>query len=156
MRLVPSSWRHAWPLAFVLFASGTGCVPTPTLSAFAPGSGYPRQLLAVQGTTLFASIVWDVGQPTETVLQNGLFGTNYFQIPATATPGVHAVAMRNSRGTSAPQNVTVLAASGAFPAPLQSTSAQLPTWTKRCPPTSANAAAMRAVAATQSRFAMSS
>jgi hypothetical protein len=94
-----------------------GCVPSPSLNAVLPGSGYPRQLLAVDGTTLFASVVWDVGLATETVLYNGLFGTRYFQIPATATAGTHPVALRNSRGTSSSQNVTVLASSGTFPAP---------------------------------------
>ncbi len=96
---------------------GTGCTQPPTLNAIAPGQGYPRQLLAVDGTTLFASVVWDVGLPTETEIYNGLFGTAYFQIPDTAAPGVHPVALRNSNGTSASQNVTVLAPSGAFPAP---------------------------------------
>ena len=90
----------------------------PDLNSITPGNGYPRQLLGVDGSTLFASVVWDAGLPTETVLYNGLFGTNYFQVPAGATPGQHPVALRNSQGTSANTvNVTVLAPSGAFPAP---------------------------------------
>lgn len=94
-----------------------GCTCNPTLTAVLPGTGYPRQLLAVDGTTIFASVVWDVGLPSETVLYNGLFGTQYFQIPVSATNGVHPVAIRNSWGTSNSVNVTVLPASGVFPAP---------------------------------------
>jgi hypothetical protein len=98
---------------FVVAASG--CAP-PTLTAVVPGSGYPRQLLAVNGTTGFAAVVWDVGG-NEKVLYNGVFGTQYFQIPTDATPGDHAVAIRNSKGTSSSVTVTVLPSSGTFPAP---------------------------------------
>ncbi len=103
--------------AFVgMFAAVIGC-GSPTLTSTVPGTGYPRQLLGVDGTTLFAFVVWDAGLPSETHLYNGLFGTQYFQIPAGATPGVHPVALGNSWGTSSAVNVTVLAASGVFPAP---------------------------------------
>jgi hypothetical protein len=103
-----------------LATSCAGCSrpPVPSLRSIGPDSGYPRQLLAVDGDTLFASVVWDVGLPTETVLHNGLFGTSYFQIPVAATAGNHPVAIRNSGGTSAPQQVEVLAApSNPFPPP---------------------------------------
>jgi hypothetical protein len=104
--------------ALVLAATAAGCsLPPPSLSAVLPDIGYPRQLLAVDGTTQFAAVVWDVGLATETVLYGGLFGTSYFQIPPNATAGVHPVAVRNSNGTSAPRQVTVLATSGNFPAP---------------------------------------
>ncbi|KAA3617297.1 MAG: hypothetical protein D8M58_03065 [Calditrichaeota bacterium] len=93
------------------------CTKAPVLNAIDSSDGYPRQLLAVDGNTLFASVVWDVGLPTETTLYNGLFGTSYFQIPTTATPGVHPVAIRNNKGTSSSVNVTVLGTSGTFPAP---------------------------------------
>ena len=81
---------------------------SPKLDAITPGDGFPRQLLAVQGTTLWASVVWDVGLPTEQVMYNGVFGTTYFQIPTNATPGDHPVAIRNSNGTSASMMVSVL------------------------------------------------
>lgn len=104
-------------LAVAAFSTIGGCVSAPTLTAILPGTGYPRQLLAVDGTTLFAAIVWDIGLPTEAEIYNGLFGTQYFQIPVSATAGVHPVALRNSEGTTGNVNVTVLAASGAYPAP---------------------------------------
>jgi hypothetical protein len=92
------------------------CGP-PKINSIAPGSGYPRQLLAVKGNALFAKVVWDAGLPTETELYNGLFGTSYFQVPAGSAPGAHPVALRSSQGTSNMVNVTVLAPSGVFPAP---------------------------------------
>jgi len=94
-----------------------GCVQTPTLTDVLPGTGYPRQLLAVDGTSLFATVVWNAGTPNEVEIYNGWLGTRYFQVPDTASPGVHTIALRNSEGTSAPVNVTVLAPSGVFPAP---------------------------------------
>jgi hypothetical protein len=103
-------------MAFLLVNMGCTTRP-PTLSAIVPGTGYPRQLLSVDGDSLFASVIWDVGLPTETSIYNGLFGTRYFQIPATAAAGVHPVALRNSNGSSSTVNVTVLAASGTFPPP---------------------------------------
>jgi hypothetical protein len=108
--------RSVVTTGLALLAAGA-CECPPELTAVHPGSGYPRQLLAVEGKTTFASVVWDIGLPTETLLYNGLFGTNYFQIPAAATPGAHPVALRNSDGTSTSIDVTVLPASGAFPAP---------------------------------------
>jgi hypothetical protein len=99
-------WRPALVAATVI--SCLSCSPpTPALNAIVPNSGYPRQLLAVDGTTLYASVVWDPG-PSERVLYNGLFGTSYFQIPTDATPGPHSVAIRNSNGTSALVPVNVL------------------------------------------------
>jgi hypothetical protein len=103
-------------MAFLLVNMGCTTRP-PTLNAIVPGTGYPRQLLSVDGDSLFASVIWDVGLPTETSIYNGLFGTRYFQIPATATAGVHPVILRNSNGSSSTVNVTVLAASGTFPPP---------------------------------------
>lgn len=93
-------------------AALTGCactIPPPVLMAVEPDSGYPRQLLSIDGTTRFASIVWDAGSPSEQVIYNGLFGTSYFQIPASAVPGSsHPVAIRNSNGTSQTVQVEVL------------------------------------------------
>lgn len=90
----------------------------PTISAVLPNRGYPRQLLAVDGTTYQASVVWDVGEPTETELRYGFLGTSYFQIPEDASPGTHPVAIRNENGTSVRRvDVTVLAPSGDFPPP---------------------------------------
>ena len=94
----------------------SACSP-PVLDGVEPATGYPRQLLAVNSDALGASVVWDVGLPTEQTIANGVVTTSYFQIPAGATPGTHPVALRNSKGTSASQNVTVLAPSGNFPAP---------------------------------------
>lgn len=101
----------------VLTATQVGCTNPPTLNSVEPDTGYPRQLLSANGTNLFASVVWDPGLPTETVIYNGFLGTRYFQIPDNATTGTHAVALRNSNGDSATVNVSVLAPSGAFPAP---------------------------------------
>lgn len=103
-----------WMVLVVLLLAGC---QQPTLNAVHPSDGYPRQLLAVEGTTAFARVVWDVGLPTEVELQNGLFATSYFQIPEGAIAGDHPVAIRNSQGTSASFNVTVLEPSGQFPAP---------------------------------------
>lgn len=107
------TWSTALCAGLVLVL--VGCAPR--LDSIEPGSGYNRQLLAVDGSTLFASVVWDVGLPTETSTYNGLFGTSYFQIPAAATPGTHPVALRNSYGTSISIDVMVLAPSGNFPSP---------------------------------------
>lgn len=97
---------------------GWSCSPKPpVLTAVVPDTGYPRQLLAIDGSTLYAGVVWDAGLPSETVLYNGLFGTTYFQIPANATVGSHPVALRNSLGTSVTSQVTVLQSRGVFPAP---------------------------------------
>ena len=56
-----------------------------------PDTGYPRQLLAVDGTTQYASVVWDVGLSTEKEIYNGLFGTSVLsdsrQREARASPG---------------------------------------------------------------------
>ena len=102
-------------LASLLLA---GCSRPPDIDAVEPASGYPRQLLGVDGDTLFASVVWDAGLPTETQIYSGLFGTNVFQIPNGAVVGTHPVALRNNNGTSPTTvDVTVLASSGAFPAP---------------------------------------
>lgn len=112
----PSVLLRRLAIVATLFATA-GCISSPVLNAITPGNGYPRQLLGVDGTTLFASVVWDVGLATETVVYNGLFGTSVFQIPANAAPGAHPVAIRNSIGTSGTKTVTVLAPSGTFPAP---------------------------------------
>lgn len=109
--------RRTWIALIGMLVSLTGCLKAPVINSIDPGSGYPRQLLGVDGNTLFASVIWDAGLATESVLYNGFFGTNYFQVPANATPGAHPVALRNSIGTSSPVNVNVLAPSGTFPAP---------------------------------------
>jgi len=105
--------------AAILGVAGGGCTPPPppTLNAVLPDTGYPRQLLAVDGATLYGSVVWDVGLGTETAIYNGLFGTTYFQIPDNAAPGLHPVAIRNSLGTSSATQVMVLPSQGTFPAP---------------------------------------
>lgn len=112
--------RRAWCLVAgaILAVAGTSCSPQPLeLKAVMPDTGYPRQLLEVDGATLYASVVWDAGLSTEQEIYNGLFGTSYFQIPEKATPGPHPVAIRNNLGTSATKQVTVLASQGVFPAP---------------------------------------
>ena len=107
------------PAAVCVFALGlaaSGC-GRPTLNGVEPNRGYPRQLLAVDGTTALAAVIWNAGTPNEKVLYNGLFGTQYFQIPADALPGTYDVALRNNNGTSASVSVTVLPAAKTFPAP---------------------------------------
>lgn len=120
MAAAPALNHHVARVLFLtlLIGFGAACSPSPpTINAILPSSGYPRQLLAVDGTTFLADVVWDVGQPTETELSNGFLGTSYFQIPNGASPGPHPVAIRNSNGTSSTLTVTVLAPSGNFPAP---------------------------------------
>ncbi len=102
-------------LALLLAFAMQNC--TPTLNAVVPDTGYPRQLLALDGNVLFASLVWDIGLPTQQTITTGFLGTRFFQIPDGAAPGVHPVALTNSNGTSATVDVTVLAPSGNFPAP---------------------------------------
>jgi hypothetical protein len=94
------------------FACSSG---PPTLNGVVPSTGYPRQLLAVDGTTLGVSVVWDIAG-AEIEMATGLFGTQYFQIPEDATAGDHMVAIRNANGTSSTATVTVLAPAP-FPAP---------------------------------------
>lgn len=96
---------------------GSACARgVPTLNAVVPGTGYPRQLLAVDGTTEAASVVWDAGSGAEVVITTGLFATQYFQIPSGAAAGPHTVAIRNRFGTSSTTTVTVLG-QAPFPAP---------------------------------------
>lgn len=101
----------------LLVAAAMSACGGPELDAVVPNRGYPRQLLAVDGKTALAGVVWNVGKPDEKVLYNGLFGTQYFQIPADAPAGTYDVALRNPDGTSASVTVTVLPASKTFPAP---------------------------------------
>jgi hypothetical protein len=100
----------------LVIAAGTSAC-APRLDSIQPNRGYPRQLLAVKGETAFAGVVWNVGNVNEKVLYNGLFGTQYFQIPADAQPGTYPVALRNDDGTSGSATVTVLPATAGFPAP---------------------------------------
>jgi hypothetical protein len=109
-RLKDMITRLGWRIVATAATAITCCsctVPVPVLNSVVPGTGYPRQLLAVDGTTLFASVVWDPG-PNEKVLYNGLFGTSYFQIPTDATAGPHMVALRNNNRTSGTVQVNVL------------------------------------------------
>ncbi len=103
----------------LLFIALPACTieANPEISSVEPDHGYPRQLLTVRGDTFQASVVWDVGLPTETEIFRGPLSTNYFQIPAGVTPGTHPIALRNSEGTGPSANVDVLASSGSFPAP---------------------------------------
>jgi len=99
-----------------------GCNPepgdaTPVLRAIQANEGYPRQLLAVDGDTTGASIIWGAGTATESVINNGTNGTQYFQIPEDAGAGQYPVALRVGGNTSNTLCVTVRAASGAYPAP---------------------------------------
>jgi hypothetical protein len=108
--------RAWWVAPAVLFTVGASCNP-PKLKAVLPDTGYPRQVLAIDGTTQFASVVWDVGLGSEKEMYNGLFGTSYFQIPEKVKPGLHPVAIRNSLGTSTVRKVMVLPSRGQFPRP---------------------------------------
>ena len=96
--------------------SNFACGSAPMLNAVVPGTGYPRQLLAVDGQTGGASVVWDAGTADEMEITTGLLGTQYFQIPQDAAPGPHAVALKNASGTSSTVTVTVLP-EAPFPAP---------------------------------------
>lgn len=99
-----------------------GCNPTPAgaapvLNSIDMSSGYPRQMLAVNGDTTGASVIWGAGSGTETTITTGVGGTRYFQVPENATPGSYPVAIRVGANTSNIVCVTVLAVSGAFPDP---------------------------------------
>jgi hypothetical protein len=99
-----------------------GCNPTPAgaapvLNSIDMSSGYPRQMLAVNGDTTGASVIWGAGSGTETTITTGVGGTQYFQVPENATPGSYPVAIRVGANTSNIVCVTVLAVSGVFPAP---------------------------------------
>ena len=99
-----------------------GCNPTPAgavpvLNSITMSSGYPRQMLAVDGDTGGARVIWGAGSGTETIIETGQGGTRYFQVPETAQPGPHPVAIRAGANTSNIVCVTVRAVSGAFPAP---------------------------------------
>ena len=74
-------------------------------------------MLAVDGDTAGASVVWGAGTASETTINTGASGTRYFQIPENATPGEYPVAIRVGANTSNIACVTVRAASGLFPAP---------------------------------------
>lgn len=107
------TWLGVWRAKALLLggvASLAACAstPAPSLVSVFPETGYPRQLIGVNGRTNLASVVWDPGLPTEVMISSGLAGTNYFQIPTNATPGAHQVALRNSGGDSAPATVTVI------------------------------------------------
>ena len=90
----------------------------PRLDSIEMSTGYPRQLLSVNGDTDDASVIWSAGDTsTETTISTGQGGTRYFQIPDTAGPGIYPVALRTSAGTSNIRCVTVKPASGTFPGP---------------------------------------
>ena len=93
--------------------SGSG----PSLNAIAMNTGYPRQLLAIDGDTNGASVIWGTGTSFETEIVSGQGGTRYFQIPPTSGTGIFPVALRTAAGTSNIRCVTVRQASGVFPAP---------------------------------------
>ncbi len=88
------------PLLASLLIAVAGCQP-PQLNALIEDNGPEHTLAMVSGTNLFAaSIVWDAGLPTETVLPGGFLGAYMFSVPPGASLGPHPVALRNSRGTS--------------------------------------------------------
>ena len=98
------------------------CTPTPqgaapVLNSIATNIGYPRQMLAINGDTSGASIIWGAGTSTETTITTGAGGTRYFQIPDSAAPAIYPVALRAGANTSNIVCVTVKASSGTFPAP---------------------------------------
>jgi len=99
-----------------------GCTPTPpagapVLNSIDMNSGYPRQMLSVQGDTANASVIWGAGSGTETTITTGVNDTRYFQVPDNAAPGSYPVAIEVGAARSNIVCVTVLAASGVFPGP---------------------------------------
>jgi len=74
-------------------------------------------MLAINGDTSGASIIWGAGTSTETTITTGAGGTRYFQIPDSAAPAIYPVALRAGANTSNIVCVTVKASSGTFPAP---------------------------------------
>ena len=117
MRFEPQRVGIALVVAGLLVCSTVACSNPPTLKAIVPSTGYPRQLLAVDGDTALTSIVWDAGG-AEIVMQTGVLGTRYFQVPENAPAGPHTVALRRNGSTSMTTTVTVLpAAPVTFPRP---------------------------------------
>ncbi len=96
-----------------------GCQQPPVLNDVVNTSAYPRQILGVSGSKLFATNVkWDAGLATEVNANTSWLSARYFQVPDNASVGVHPVRLSNGEGTSANTiNVTTQAASGTFPAP---------------------------------------
>jgi hypothetical protein len=56
-----------------------------------------------------SSVVWDAGLGSERVIPGGFLGGYMFSVPPGSAAGPHPVALRNSRGTSAPVTFTVTA-----------------------------------------------
>jgi hypothetical protein len=95
-------------------AGATGCAGDTTGL-----SGPPHHLVLVEGTYLPGSeVVWDAGKPgAERVLPSGFFGGEMFSVPPDATPGPHAVAIRNAYGQSAALTFEVTAPLAPFGPP---------------------------------------
>jgi hypothetical protein len=79
------------------------------LTALSPATGPERTLVTVTGSTLFASVVWDAGLPTETVIPGGWLGGYMFSVPPAAAPGAHPVAVRRNGADSASLDFVVTA-----------------------------------------------
>lgn len=107
----------AW--AIIAFMIGCSGCPKAVLTNIQPGTGIPRQVLAVDGANLsFASVIWDASLPGETTALSTFLNAHYFQIPPTATIGSHPVRLkRGGNFSDNTVNVNVRERSGAFPAP---------------------------------------
>ncbi len=110
--------RMAFLLVSLVFVTTIESCQAPTLSLIAPRPAFPRQILQVSGTDLLgASLVWDIGTPTEQTALQAFLSPRYFQVPRTTLPGNHSATLRNSEGNSATETINVMALSGTWPAP---------------------------------------
>lgn len=105
-------------LSFFSLLGCRGCKP-PEITGIAPGSGFARQIVQVQGRGLeFAGVLWDAGQPAQRPADCALFSARYVQIPPDAAPGNHTLQLRDPDGARSsffPFSVRPLA--GDWPAP---------------------------------------
>lgn len=83
----------------------SGCA---RLDALDPNNGPERTLVQVRGSTLFSSLIWDAGAPSETQLPGGFLGANVFSVPNGAPLGAHDVALQqgSTRTGTLPFTVT--------------------------------------------------
>ncbi len=89
----------------------------PSLLSIDPPEGYPRQMLSVTGGHRGTTLIWDVDLESEHEIVAQAPDSRYFQIPRTAGPGTHRVAIRDASGTSNALDVTVLERPEGFPTP---------------------------------------
>ncbi|HSL70556.1 MAG TPA: hypothetical protein VK864_09965, partial [Longimicrobiales bacterium] len=105
-RVLPSwSVRLALLLAVALVACGN-----PNITALDPATGPVRTLVRVNGSTVFATVLWDAGTASEVAIPGGFLGASMFSVPGSAALGGHAVQLRRGTATGNTETFTVTAA----------------------------------------------